>query len=114
MGYFERAGGVRLGDSLNTGHSANRGVFVQYRGLVALYRTLGISGLQESGLNGSGLDWFTGAIMRKSSKNGDHHQFSNGSRMYGPEFISFKILTKDMFAVIKLTSIIQWDSCSLL
>ena len=58
---------MRLGDSLNTGHSANRGVFLQYRGLVALYRTLGISGLQESGLNGSGLDRFTGAIMRKSS-----------------------------------------------
>ena len=94
MGYFERAGGVRLGDSLNTGHSANRGVhlhyrgvylhfrgvylhyrgvYLHYRGLVALYRTLGISGLQESGLNGSGLDWFTWAIMRKSSKNGNHH-----------------------------------------
>ena len=79
---------MRLGDSLNTGHSANRGVFLQYRGvflqyrgvflqyrgvfiqyhgLVALYRTLGISGLQIPGLNGSRLDWFTGAIMRKSS-----------------------------------------------
>ena len=109
---------MRLGDSLNTGHSANRGVFLQYRGvflqyrgLVALYRTLGISGLQIPGLNGSGLDWFTGAIIRKSSKNGNHHQIPNGSRMYGPVIISFKILTKVMFAVIKLTPMIQWDSC---